>query len=84
MKQQLLLILLCLPIIGFSQVHFIDQYNLQMSGDATESDISINTFYNTLDTCSVSWVIITDSMPSQWEFSICFDHFFKLVFFVVR
>ena len=76
--KKILLILLCLPMIGFGQVHFIDQHNLQMSGNATDSDISINTFYNTLDTCNISWVIITDSMPSQWEFSICFPSCFVI------
>ena len=74
--KKLLLILLCLPFIGFGQTHFIDQYNLQMYGNPTDPDISINTFYNSLDTCSISWNIITNSMPSQWEFSICFPSCF--------
>ncbi|MAW21529.1 MAG: hypothetical protein CMD16_03940 [Flavobacteriales bacterium] len=74
--KKLLIILLYLPIIGFGQTHFIDQHNLQMYGNNSDPDISINTFYNTFDTCSISWNIITDSMPSQWEFSICFPSCF--------
>ena len=70
------LIILLIPFVGYNQTHFINQHNLQMYGDAYDSDISINTFYNTLDTCSISWIIITDSMPSQWEFSICFPSCF--------
>tara|TARA_B100001758_G_C18251018_1_gene525841 strand:- start:134 stop:454 length:321 start_codon:yes stop_codon:yes gene_type:complete len=70
--KKLLLILLCLPFIGFGQTHSIDQYNLQMSGNTNFNDISINTYYNALDTCDISWIIIKDSLPSQWDFSICF------------
>jgi hypothetical protein len=49
-----------------------------MYGNAGDTDISINTYYNTLDTCIISWNIITDSMPSQWEFSICFPTCFNI------
>ena len=76
--KKILLILLCLPMIGFGQTHFIDQHNMQMYGNVNDADISINTYYNTFDTCSVSWKIITDSMPSQWEFSICFPSCFLI------
>ena len=72
--KKLLLILLCLPMIGFGQMHTIDQHNLQMYGNTNDNDISINTYYNALDTCSISWNIIKDSLPSQWEFSICFPN----------
>jgi len=67
-----------LPFIGFGQSHFIDDYNLQMSGDDVNSDIYINTYYNSLDTCSVSWTIIHDSLPSQWDFSICFPNCYNI------
>ena len=76
--KKILLILLCLPFIGFGQSYSIDQHNLQMYGNANDPDISINTYYNTLDTCIISWNIITDSMPSQWEFSICFPTCFNI------
>jgi len=72
--KKLLLILLFLPIIGFGQMHSIDQHNMQMYGNTNDNDISINTYYNALDTCNISWNIIKDSLPSQWEFSICFPN----------
>ena len=59
-------------MIGFGQTYSIDQYNLQMDGNTNDPDISRNTYYNTSDTCIVSWNIIKDSLPSQWAFSICF------------
>ena len=70
--KKLLLILLCLPMIGFGQTHFINQHYLQMSGTNINNDISNNTYYNALDTCNISWVVIKDSLPSQWDFSFCF------------
>ena len=73
-----LIILLCFPIIGFGQSHFIDDYSLQMFGDDINNDIYINTYYNSLDTCSVLWNIIYDSLPSQWEFSICFPNCYNV------
>ena len=76
--KKLILILLYLPLIGLGQSYSIDQYNLQMYGNSNDADISINTYYNTLDTCIISWNIITDSMPSQWEFSICFPTCFNI------
>lgn len=67
-----ILFIFFLPLCLISQTHYIDQHNMYMFGDVIENDISINTYYNSLDSCDISWSIIKDSMPSQWEFSICF------------
>jgi len=77
MKKQLL-ILLYLPMIGFGQSYSIDQHNLQMYGNANHPDISINTYYNTIDTCIISWNIIQRSLPPQWDFSICFPYCYAI------
>ncbi len=61
-----------MPIVCLSQTHSIDDHDLYMNGNTNSPDISINTYFNTLDTCNISWSIINDSLPSQWEFSICF------------
>ena len=76
--KKLLLKLLCLPIIGFGQSYSIDQHNLQMNGNANDPNISINTYYNTLDTCIISWNIIQRSVPSEWDFSICFPYCYAI------
>lgn len=54
------------------QTHYLDTNVLYMSGSNVNSDIAINTFYNSIDTCNISWGIISDSLPTNWEFSICF------------
>tara|TARA_B100001758_G_scaffold227075_1_gene220225 strand:- start:326 stop:865 length:540 start_codon:yes stop_codon:yes gene_type:complete len=70
--KRILLVLLFFPFVGFGQSYVIDEYSLEMFGSTNNSDVSVNTYYNSFDTCSISWSIITDSLPSQWEFSICF------------
>ena len=63
-----ILFIFFLPLCLISQTHYIDQHNMYMYGDVIENDISINTYYNSLDSCDISWSIIKDSMPSQWSF----------------
>ncbi len=70
--RKLCFILLLLPCAIFSQTHYIDNTNLQATGLPTDFDITKSTFYNAYDTCTVSWVVISDSMPAQWDISFCF------------
>lgn len=65
-------------MIGFGQIYSIDQNNMQMYGTTNNNDISINTYYNASDTCSISWNVIKDSIPSQWEFSFCFPNCYAI------
>ena len=67
-----ILLLLLIPGCLVAQTHFIDTNVLHMSGDNVNDDIAANTFYNSIDTCDISWSIINDSLPTGWEFSICF------------
>ena len=68
------LILLLIPGFLIAQTHFIDTHILYMNGNDVNNDITINTYYNSIDTCDISWSIISDSLPSGWEFSICFPN----------
>ena len=67
-----ILLILIIPGYLFSQTHYLDTNVLYMSGNNVNSDIAINTFYNSVDTCNISWSIINDSLPTNWSFSICF------------
>ena len=67
-----ILLILIIPGYLLGQTHHLDTNVLHMSGNNINSDIAINTFYNSIDTCNISWSIISDSLPSNWEFSICF------------
>ena len=76
--KKIIFIFFCWPFLSFAQSHLIDDNNLQMFGNINSSNISVNTYYNTLDTCDVSWSIINDSLPSKWELSICFDDCYSI------
>ena len=67
-----LLIIFCIPFIVFGQSHTINEHLIEMTGTTNDVDLAANTYYNAIDNCDVSWNIIKDSMPSGWEFSICF------------
>ena len=56
----------------FSQTHEIEELVIELSGNASDSDFSNNTYYYAFDSCDVSWEIINDSIPDGWIFSFCF------------
>ena len=70
--KKIISILLIAQFSAVSQTHIIEKKNLQAFGHTTDFDFSKSTFYNSYDTCAVSWRLIKDSMPFQWDISICF------------
>ncbi len=56
----------------FSQSHLIEDIVVELSGNATSSDFSNNTYYYAYDSCQISWEVISDSLPDGWLFSFCF------------
>lgn len=56
----------------FSQTHAIEELVVELSGNASDSDFSNNTYYHAYDSCDVNWTIINDSIPNGWLFSVCF------------
>ncbi len=77
MKTNLLFCLsfILIPFIGFTQ-YSIDDHYLEISGSSADSDFYINTNFNAEQALTVEWVIVQDSMPSEWEFSNCFPSCF--------
>jgi len=76
--KKILIILFFVPFIIFSQTHSIDNKNLQALGLSSNFDITKSTFYNAFDTCAISWTLINDSFPSQWDISFCFPTCFPI------
>ena len=72
--KKLINLIIILPSFLFCQSHSIDDKNLYMSGLSTDEDISINTYFNTMDSCDISWNIIKDSVPNLWGMSFCFPN----------
>ncbi len=71
-KAILFFIFLLSQQLSFAQTHSVEELFIELSGNATNGDFSNNTYYVAFDTCDVSWQIISDSIPSGWEFSFCF------------
>ena len=76
--KKILFILLFFPIIGYTQTHSIDTLNLEMIGTTSFDNISGNTYYNTFDSCAVSWRIVDISIPNSWQFSFCFPNCYSI------
>lgn len=76
--KKIFLVLIAFPAILFSQTHSIDDMNLEMIGNASFNNISINTYYNTFDFCDVSWNVVDVSIPAAWEFSFCFPNCYNI------
>tara|TARA_B100001248_G_scaffold151998_1_gene114206 strand:- start:3690 stop:4235 length:546 start_codon:yes stop_codon:yes gene_type:complete len=76
--KKILVLFTLLPIFCFGQSHTINQHQIPMLGTTNDPDLTANTYYNAHDTCNVSWNIIKDSMPSNWEFSICFPNCYPI------
>ena len=50
----------------FSQTHSIDTIYFEMTGTTSFNNISSNTYYNTNDSCIVSWSVVDISIPTSW------------------
>ena len=76
--KKIFLIVIGFPGILLSQTHSIDTMNLEMVGTTSFNNISNNTYYNTNDSCDVSWSVIDTYMPAAWEFSFCFPNCYNI------
>ena len=70
MKQYLFLFLF--PFLANSQVFTVENNYIEFSDDYAVDNFSANTFLNTFSEVSISYEIIVDSMPSEWDFQNCF------------
>jgi hypothetical protein len=79
MKTNLLFCLsfILIPFIGFAQ-YSIDDHYIEFTDASSVDDFYANTFFNADQALTVEWIIIQDSMPSEWEFSNCFPSCFAL------
>lgn len=76
--KKITILLFLVPFFIFGQTHSIDNKNLEATGQPSNFDITKNTFYNAFDTCAISWLIINDSVPPQWDISFCFPTCFPI------
>jgi hypothetical protein len=72
--KKIIFVIIAVPGILLSQTHSIDNMNLEMAGTTSFNNISSNTYYNTNDSCDISWSVVDTYMPAAWEFSFCFPN----------
>ena len=77
MKTNLIFLLsaLLIPFLGVSQ-YSIDDHYIEFTDVSSVEDFYSNTFFNADNDVTVDWIIIRDSMPTEWEFSNCFPSCF--------
>lgn len=55
-----------------SQSFTVQSNSISPTGLASDNDFYLNTYLDANSNSSLTWSIVYDSMPSNWEFSICF------------
>ena len=75
----LLFVLIANSFYTFSQSYTIDTTHIHMeTNNVLIADLSDNTYYNTFEMCEVSWRVVKDSMPQEWDFSFCFPNCYDI------
>jgi len=80
MKQKIflsVLIGLCFTF-SYAQSFSVQSNNIFVNGLETDNDFYQNTYLDALNNTALSWSIVADSIPSQWEFSICFPNCYPI------
>ncbi|MCI5058517.1 MAG: hypothetical protein MRY83_20560 [Flavobacteriales bacterium] len=78
MKKALLFVFILIPLLTIAQNFTIQKEIIHMSGNTTDADFYKNTYLDAHNNISVDWNIITDSIPSGWEFSNCFPNCYNI------
>jgi len=74
MKNAFFYISILVAFSSYSQSFSVQQNNVSLSGLPTDNDFSANTYLDALSNNTLYWSIITDSMPTGWQFSNCFPN----------
>ena len=67
-----IIILFSFPCLIFGQLFTVDDNYIEFSGLSSDAEFSANTYLNTLADINISYQIITDSLPTGWDFQNCF------------
>ena len=78
MKKTYFFLFLFISLNVFSQSFSIQQNNVSITGLSTDNDFSQNTYLDALADDSLTWTIVTDSLPSSWDYSNCFPNCYSI------
>ena len=62
----------------YSQSFSVQQNNVSLNGLSSNFDFSQNTYLDAYADDSLTWNIISDSLPSSWDFSYCFPNCYSI------
>ena len=68
MKNAFFYVSILVAFNSYSQSFSVQQNNVSLSGLPTDNDFSENTYLDALADDSLTWNIISDSLPSSWDF----------------
>ena len=74
MKKIFFYVFVLLSFNSYSQSFSVKQNNVTLTGFSTDNDFSQNTYLDAFADDTLSWNIISDSLPSSWDFSNCFPN----------
>lgn len=74
-KTKLFFALLLSSFFSLAQYTIDDRY-IEFTSSSSVADFYQNTYFNAEQAVTVEWIIIKDSMPSEWQFSNCFPSCF--------
>jgi hypothetical protein len=72
MKSAFFYVSILVAFNSYSQSFSVQQNNVSLNGLSTDNDFSRHTYLDALADDSLTWNIISDSLPSSWDFSNCF------------
>ena len=74
MKKGLFVLSFLISISINAQNFTLQQDSLNLNGLSTDNDFDASTNLDAHVNGSISWEIVTDSIPSNWDYSICFPN----------
>lgn len=78
MKNSLLIVALLFSINFTAQSFSLQQDNMSMNGQPTNTEFSEFTYLEALSNDELTWSIIVDSLPSSWQYSYCFPSCYSI------
>jgi len=78
MKSAFFCVSILVAFNSYCQSFSVQQNNVSLNGLSSNFDFSENTYLDALADDSLIWNIISDSLPSSWDFSYCFPNCYSI------
>ena len=72
------LLLTLISLNNWAQSFTVQSNSVMLNGSPNVQDFNDNTYLDALSTETLTWSIVADSMPSNWEYSNCFPNCYPI------